>query len=87
MNFSKENARADRVWFDQDNLWLSLIDGRKLSVPRMYFKSFQDATDEQLSDYVLSGNGIGIHWDSIDEDIYVPNLLIVNPKEDEQKPA
>ena len=37
MNFSRENARAKKVWFDENNLWLALVDGRQLSVPRMYF--------------------------------------------------
>ena len=87
MTFSKENARANKVWFDQDNLWISLIDGRQLSVPKSYFMTFQNATDEQLMDYELSGNGIGIHWESLDEDLYVPNLLIAITSGKTQKSA
>ena len=33
-------------------------------------------TNEQLEKYELSGNGIGIHWDELDEDVSVPNLLL-----------
>ncbi|MBQ0052117.1 MAG: DUF2442 domain-containing protein [Treponema sp.] len=78
MNFSRENARANKVWFDSDNMWLSLIDGRQLSIPKSYFSSFINATAEQLEKYELSGNGIGIHWEDLDEDLYVPNLLMEN---------
>lgn len=32
-----------------------------------------------LDNYVLSGGGIGIHWDELDEDIFVPGLLLGKP--------
>lgn len=35
-----------------------------------------NAKKELLSEYELSGNGLGIHWDALDEDLYVPNLLL-----------
>lgn len=76
MNFLKENARAKKVWFDKDNMWLMLIDGRQLSVPKAYFSSLLNASESALEDYQLLGDGIGIHWESLDEDLYVPNLLI-----------
>ncbi|MBP5156783.1 MAG: DUF2442 domain-containing protein [Treponema sp.] len=76
MNFSVENARAQKVWFDEHNLWLLLIDGRQLSVPKAYFPLLQEAQPTALEKYSLSGGGAGIHWDMIDEDLFVPNLLL-----------
>ncbi|MBQ6779825.1 MAG: DUF2442 domain-containing protein [Treponema sp.] len=76
MNFSVENVRAQRVWFDKNNLWLALVDGRQLSIPKIYFSRLKDASEESLANYSLSGGGIGIHWDSLDEDLFVPNLLL-----------
>ena len=38
--------------------------------------NFKNASNENLADYSLSGGGIGIHWDNLDEDLYVPNLLL-----------
>ncbi len=87
MNFSKETAKANKVWFDNDNLWISLVDGRQLSVPKSFFPPFMTATESQLSQYELSGGGIGIHWDSLDEDLYVPNLLISTNQQSETKYA
>ena len=26
-------ARASKIWFDNDNMWLNLSDGRQLSIP------------------------------------------------------
>ena len=76
MDFSLNNAKAQRVWFDSDNLWLLLIDGRQLSLPLAFFPTLLSAKAEDLKNYELSGGGLGIHWDSLDEDLYVPNLLM-----------
>ncbi|MCR4734668.1 MAG: DUF2442 domain-containing protein [Treponema sp.] len=76
MDFSVNNARAQKVWFDTDNLWILLADGRQLSIPLLFFPRLMNADDSSLSEYELSGNGLGIHWDSLDEDLYVPNLLL-----------
>ena len=69
-------ARASKIWFDNDNMWLNLSDGRQLSVPLAYFPRLHNATEQQREKYELSGGGTGLHWGEIDEDISVPNLLI-----------
>lgn len=69
-------ARASDIWFDTDNMWLNLSDGRQLSVPLVYFPRLLKATQNQREDFELSGGGTGVHWDEIDEDISVPNLLV-----------
>ena len=76
MDFSINNARAKKVWCDSENLWLLLIDGRQLSVPLAFFPNLLKADSSSLSQYELSGGGLGIHWNSLDEDLYVPNLLL-----------
>lgn len=76
MDFSLNNAKAQKVWFDADNLWLLLLDGRQLSLPLVFFPTLQNANADELSKYELSGGGLGIHWDNLDEDLYVPNLLM-----------
>ena len=77
MDFSVNNARAQKVWCDAENLWILLFDGRQLSIPLIFFPKLMNADKALLSEYELSGNGIGIHWDSLDEDLYVHNLLLV----------
>ena len=67
---------ATKVWFDEYNMWLNLTDGRQLSVPLEYFPRLLKAKPLQRENYILSGNGTGIHWDEIDEDISVPGLLM-----------
>jgi len=67
--------RAKLVNVQDDRLTVNLVDGRILSVPLAWFPRLQQATQEQQSEWELSGEGEGIHWESIDEDISVPLLL------------
>ena len=62
--------------FDNDNLWVELIDGRKLAVPLVLFPRLLKATPEKRSHYVISGGGVGLHWEELDEDIRVKNLML-----------
>ena len=76
MDFSFNNSYAVRVWSDDNNLWLLLVDGRQLSIPIVCFQRLKNATSEQILNYNLSGGGLGVHWDELDENLYVPNLLL-----------
>ncbi|MGH7495661.1 MAG: DUF2442 domain-containing protein [bacterium] len=76
MNFSANKALARKIAFDSDTMWIELADGRKLGVPLAYFPRLVSATPEQRQSYEISGGGIGLHWDEIDEDISVEYLLL-----------
>lgn len=68
-------ALAAAVSFDADNMWVELTDGRHLGVPLAYFPRLAKASPAQRKKYLISGGGIGLHWDNLDEDISVPSLL------------
>ena len=76
MNTLTFEASAKKIWFDDENMWVSLIDGRQLSIPLAYFPRLLNATPEQRDKYEMSGGGTGLHWEEIDEDISVPGLLL-----------
>jgi hypothetical protein len=57
-------------------LIVHLEDGRTVSVPLEWFPKLRDATPLQLADCRLIGQGIGIHWPQLDEDISVRALLM-----------
>ncbi len=75
MSTSVSEAAALECWFDEDNMWVRLADGRQLSVPLTYFPRLFHATPEQRSRVEMSGRGTGLHWPEIDEDISVQGLL------------
>ncbi len=58
-----------------DALRVVLADGREISVPLVWSPRLLKATPEQRKEWRLIGGGIGIHWESVDEDISVESLL------------
>ena len=70
-----EMVHATRVFFQNDRLYVHLSDEREISVPLAWFPRLLHATEEQRRDWALLGQGAGIHWEAIDEDISVAGLL------------
>ena len=68
-------ARAESVVFTEDEMIVSLVDGRRIAVPLAWFPRLAEATPAQLENWQLLGDGEGIHWPDLDEDISVPALL------------
>lgn len=54
---------------------VDLVDGRRVSVPIEWFPKLAKATPVQLENYELLGDGEGIHWPDLDEDLSVEGLL------------
>jgi hypothetical protein len=63
------------VSYTADDLIVRLADGRQVSVPLGSFPRLLQATPEQRGNWRLIGNGIGIHWPLIDEDVSVASML------------
>ncbi|MFN8589395.1 MAG: DUF2442 domain-containing protein [Candidatus Eisenbacteria bacterium] len=55
-------------------LRVSLADGRRLQVPLDWFPRLANAFTEAGSHWRLLGDGAGIHWPDIDEDLSVEGL-------------
>lgn len=63
------------VTFNNDMLQVSLADGRQIAVPLDWFPRLQNASLKERKNWDLIGGGLGIHWESLDEDVSVENLL------------
>ena len=70
----REVAAVD-VSCTADLLTVALNDGRSVSVPLAWFPRLLGATPRQRQQWEPIGDGIGIHWEAIDEDISVASLL------------
>ena len=67
--------RAVDVTVDETELVVRLADGRRIATPISWFPRLHAATDSQRQRFELLGDGIGIHWPDIDEDLSVEGLL------------
>lgn len=68
-------VKATNLEFTEDSLKVFLEDGREIAVPIEWFPKLRDASSKEKKDWRLIGNGVGIHWESLDEDISVKGLL------------
>jgi hypothetical protein len=70
---------AVAVECSDDELHVSLTDGRRLSIPIIWFPRLAHALPSERANYQLLGGGQGIHWPDIDEDISVIGLIAGQP--------
>ena len=56
-----------------------LMDGRVISVPLEWSWRLVEATPEQRGHFEIIGNGHGVHWPDIDEDISAEGMLSGTP--------
>lgn len=77
MNILTKNKskNAIDVWFDELKMFVRLEDGREIAVPLDWFPTLRDANDEQRNNWRFIGDGEGMHWVDLDEDIQVEGLL------------
>lgn len=71
----KFDDHAIDVSFTQTSLHFVLADGREISAPLEWFPKLRDANEAERNEWRFIGNGIGIHWPSLDEDIAVETLM------------
>jgi hypothetical protein len=77
-------ALATRVHVNDDTLSVDLADGRTIAAPLAWYPRLWHGTSDERSGWRLIGNGQGIHWPALDEDISVANLLAGQPSAESQ---
>ena len=68
-------ARAQRASLTEDALVIELIDGRTITVPLTWYPRLAHGTQAERANWRLIGEGEGLHWPELDEDISVEGLL------------
>jgi hypothetical protein len=58
-----------------DTIIAYLVDGRVISVPLAWSWRLSEATPAQRAHFELIGDGQGVHWPDVDEDISVEGML------------
>lgn len=67
--------RIKQIEVTEDTITAHLIDSRMISVPLAWSWRLSDATPEQRGKWELIGDGQGVHWPEIDEDISANGML------------
>jgi hypothetical protein len=71
----KADARVTHAVVTEDLITLHLKDGRVLSTPLSWSWRLSAATPAQRENYEIIGNGEGVRWPAIDEDLSVDGMF------------
>ena len=78
MNISVSvEAKASAVQVSNEDLIVTLVDGREIKVPLVWFPKLIHARPSQRKNFRFIGDGIGIQWPELDEDLSVAGILTV----------
>ena len=75
----RTDPRATDVEVTEDELRLTLADGRRISAPLVWYPRLLNATPAQRQRWELVGDGQGVHWPDVDEDLSVAGVLAGTP--------
>ncbi len=75
---------AQHVEVTEDALIVDFTDGRTASVPLAWYPRLLHASPEERCHWRFIGNGAGIHWPDLDEDISIENILLWQPSQESQ---
>jgi hypothetical protein len=62
-----------------ESIIAQLADGRTVSVPLAWSWRLSEATPAQRNNFEMLGNGQGVHWPDVDEDISAVGMLCGTP--------
>jgi len=69
------DPRVMTVAVTDDEIIAHLVDGRTISVPLVWSWRLANATKKQRQHWEILGDGQGVHWPDVDEDISVEGML------------
>lgn len=67
--------RIKSIKVNEETITAHLQDGRTISVPLAWSWRLSEATEKQRRNFEIVGDGIGVHWPDIDEDISAEGML------------
>jgi hypothetical protein len=70
------DLRIKSVSFPDDALKVEFSDSRSIELPLDLFAKLKAASSSERDQWRLIGKGLGIHWEVLDEDISLENILL-----------
>ena len=67
-------AKIEKVWFDENRVYLMTDNGEQLSRPLEAFPVLKDASAEERMDFRIGRFGDDIRWEKLDEDVHISSF-------------
>jgi len=71
-----QNITIDDVVVSEDTLTVESSDGRSLRVPLAWYPRLYYGTPSERNHWRFIGQGVGVHWPALDEDLSIEGLLL-----------
>ena len=71
----EHDCLIQEVQFTEDSFVTHLDDGRSISVPLTWYPRLFNGNRQERENHELIGEGEGIHWPDLDEDVSVEGII------------
>jgi Protein of unknown function (DUF2442) len=73
----KTEPRAVKAWYEltSTRVFIELKNGVVIGFPYKLLQGLESATPEQVAEVEVTPSGYGLHWESLDLDLGVPELI------------
>ena len=85
LEIEMKTQHAQQVTVTDDFLEVDLVDGRSITAPLAWYPRLLHATAKERNNWRFIGDGVGIHWSELDEDLSVEGLLLGRPSAESQR--
>jgi len=72
----RPRACIARYVASSDQIVVEFHDGMELRIPRRLVEGLVEAPGVALRDIEISPSGLGLHWPSLDVDLYLPSVML-----------
>lgn len=75
---AQREPRAGAVCYDRSakRIMITLTSGAELAVPIHLIEGLAGATESQIAEVEIPGNGFALRWEALDVDLTVPGLAM-----------
>jgi hypothetical protein len=76
-DLDETEPRAVKAWYaaDTERVFIELNTGIVMGFPHRLLQGLNAATSKQLAEVEITPSGYGLHWESLDVDLGVPELV------------
>ena len=71
----EKQSKAESVLINADELTVALSDGGAKSIPLSFYPRLVHASQEERDNWQIIGQGEGVRWPDLDEDISIEGIL------------
>jgi hypothetical protein len=77
VGLDETEPRAVKAWYEPTSarVFIEIKNGVVMGFPHQLLQGLESATPEQLAEVEVTPSGYGLHWESLDADLGVPQLV------------